>query len=89
MIPKKRMPTHPGEILAEEFIKPMSLSQTGLAEKMGVPVQRINTLVRGRRDMTPETAILLSRVLGTSPEFWMNLQMTLDLYRAQAELRVA
>ena len=83
------MPTHPGEILAEEFIKPMSLSQTGLAEKMGVPVQRINTLVRGRRDMTPETAILLSRVLGTSPEFWMNLQMTLDLYRAQAELRVA
>lgn len=89
MIPKNRQPTHPGEILKEEFLKPMGLSQTRLAEKMGVPVQRINTLARGRRDMSPETAILLSEALGTSPEFWMNLQVTLDLYRARQDLRVA
>lgn len=89
MIPKNRQPTHPGEILVEEFLKPMGLSQTRLAEKMGVPVQRINTLARGRRDMSPETAILLSEALGTSPEFWMNLQVTLDLYRARQDLRVA
>ncbi len=73
MIPLRRQPSHPGEILLEEFLEPMKLSQIELAHKMGVPIQRVNTLINGRRDMTAETAILLSRVLKTTPEFWMNL----------------
>ena len=86
MIPKHRKPTHPGEILLEEFLEPMGLSQVELAHRMGVPVQRVNTLVNGKRDITAETAILLSRVLKTSPEFWMNLQDALDLYEAREHL---
>ena len=82
MIPKSRKPTHPGEILVEEFLKPMGLSQVELARKMGVPIQRVNTLINGKRDMTAETAVLLSRVLKTSSEFWMNLQVACDLYEA-------
>ncbi len=79
MIPKYRLPAHPGEILLEEFIIPKKLSQVDLAKKIKVPVQRINTLINGKRDMTPETAILLARFLKTSPEFWMNLQTQRDL----------
>ena len=86
MIPKHRKPTHPGEILQEEFLEPMGLSQVELAHRMGVPVQRVNTLVNGKRDVTAETAILLSRALKTTPEFWMNLQDAHDLYEAQAQL---
>ncbi len=86
MIPKHRKPTHPGEILLEEFLEPMGLSQVELAHRMGVPVQRVNTLVNGKRDITAETAILLSRVLKTSPEFWMNLQDALDLFEAREHL---
>ncbi len=86
MIPKHRKPTHPGEILLGEFLEPMGLSQVKLAHRMGVPVQRVNTLVNGKRDMTAETAILLSRVLKTSPEFWMNLQDARDLYEAREHL---
>lgn len=83
MIPKYRLPSHPGEILLEEFIIPKKLSQVDLARNIKVPVQRINTLINGKRDMTPETAILLSRFLKTSPEFWMNLQTQRDLAIAQ------
>jgi addiction module HigA family antidote len=83
MIPKYRLPVHPGEILLEEFIIPKKLSQVDLARSIKVPVQRINTLINGKRDMTPETAILLSRFLKTSPEFWMNLQTQRDLAIAQ------
>ena len=86
MIPKHRKPTHPGEILIEEFLKPKKMTQLELAAKMGVPIQRINTLIKGKRDMTPETAILLSRVFGTTPVFWMNLQTVLDLYLAQEKI---
>lgn len=86
MIPKRRKPSHPGEILPREFLEPMGLSQVALAHRMGVPVQRVNTLVNGKRDVTAETAILLSRVLKTSSEFWMNLQGLRDLYDAQARL---
>lgn len=86
MIPKHRKPTHPGEILLQEFLEPMKLSQVELAHQMGVPVQRVNTLVNGKRDVTAETAILLSRVLKTTPEFWMNLQDAHDLYEAQEHL---
>ena len=86
MIPKHRKPSHPGEILLEEFLGPMRLSQVELARRMGVPVQRVNTLIDGKRDITAETAILLSRVLKTTPEFWMNLQDARDLYEAREQL---
>ena len=86
MVPKQRKPTHPGEILLEEFLKPLGMSQVDLASKMGVPIQRVNTLVNGKRDVSAETAVLLARVLKTSPEFWMNLQTNLDLFDASQKL---
>ena len=87
MIPKFREPVKPGEILLKEFLMPMGISQVALAEQMKVPVQRINTLINGRRDMTAETAVLLSYVLGTSTQFWMNLQSACDIYKAQKTLK--
>jgi len=89
MIPKHRQPTHPGDILLHEFLESMGLTQMELADRMGVSVQRVNTLINGRRDMTAETAILLSRVLKTTPEFWMNLQAACDLYNAREHLAQA
>jgi addiction module HigA family antidote len=86
MIPKSRKPTHPGEILLEEFLRPSGMSQIDLAAKMGVSVQRVNTLINGRRDVTAETAVLLAKVLNTSAEFWMNLQTSLDLHKAHQKL---
>ena len=86
MIPKHRIPTHPGTILLEEFLEPIEMSQVELARRMGVPIQRVNTLVNGKRDVTAETAILLARVLKTTSEFWMNLQVALDLYKASKHL---
>lgn len=86
MIPKHRQPTHPGDILLHEFLEPMELTQMALADRMGVSIQRVNTLINGRRDMTAETAILLSRILKTTPEFWMNLQAACDLYEAREHL---
>ena len=86
MIPKTRKPTHPGEILLQEFLLPMKMSQVELARRMGVPIQRVNTLINGKRDMTAETAILLAKVLKTSPEFWMNLQIATDLYKASRRI---
>ncbi len=72
--------------MLREFLEPMKLSQVELANRMGVPVQRVNTLVNGKRNITAETAILLSRILKTMPEFWMNLQDAHDLYEAQEHL---
>ena len=89
MIPKSRKPAHPGEILLEDFLLPMKISQVELARRMGVPIQRVNTLINGKRDMTAETAILLARVLKTSSEFWMNLQVATDLYKASKLLEHA
>jgi antitoxin HigA-1 len=86
MIPKNRRPSHPGEILLELYLKPMGMSQLELARRMGVPIQRVNTLINGKRDMSPETAILLSKVLKTTSQYWMNLQMNCDLYDAQKRL---
>ncbi len=86
MIPKNRTPIHPGEILLEEFLKPMNISQTQLAEKIHVPIQRVNTLIAGKRGITPETAILFSRVFKNSPEFWMNLQAAYDLVVAEQKM---
>lgn len=79
MMPKNRKPVHPGEILLEEFLKPNGMSQVELARRMGVPIQRANTLINGRRDMTAETARLVSDVFGNTAEFWMNFQVACDL----------
>ena len=76
---ENRIPTHPGEILREEFLIPLGQTQVALAEHLGVPVQRINELVRGKRGVTPETAWLLAQALNTTPEFWLNLQAAHDL----------
>jgi len=89
MIPKHRQPTHPGEILKEEFLRPMGITQVELARRMGVPIQRVNTLINGKRDMTAETALLLSRELKTTSEFWMNLQVAVDLFRASRRIEHA
>lgn len=79
MIPDKRIPSHPGEILAEEFLGPLGITQVAFAEHIGVPLQRVNEIIRGRRGVTPETAWLLGQALGTSPQFWINLQVNHDL----------
>lgn len=79
MIPKNRLPTHPGEILLEEFLVPMGMSQIAFAQHLGISSQRINEIVHGKRCITPESAWLFSQALGTSPEFWMNLQNHYDL----------
>ena len=79
MAPKNRVPVHPGEVLLEEFLRPLGITQVTLSGHLGVPVQRINELVRGKRGITPDTAWLLSQALGTTPEFWMNLQVHHDL----------
>lgn len=83
MIPKHRPPTHAGEILLEEFLKPLNLSQVQAAEKMGISVNRLNELIRGKRGVTADTALRLAKLLKTTPEFWLNLQNAYDLYQAQ------
>jgi addiction module HigA family antidote len=85
MLPENRIPTHPGEMLLEEFLKPMELPQTKFAEKLGIPVQRINEIINEKRGVTPETAWLFAGALGTTPQFWMNLQANYDLARARPE----
>ena len=82
-VPTHRTPTHPGEMLAEEFLRPMALTQRHLADAIHVPYQRINEIVNGRRGITPGTALRLAKFFGMSPDFWMNLQLRWDLYRAQ------
>ncbi|MDY7091827.1 MAG: HigA family addiction module antitoxin [Acidobacteriota bacterium] len=79
MLPENRIPTHPGEILQEHFLEPLELTQVALAEHLGVPVQRINEIVRGKRGVTPATAWLLSQAFDTTPEFWISLQANHDL----------
>ena len=82
-IPSDREPTHPGEILQKEFLLPIGMTQQNLASAIRVPYQRVNEIVRGRRRVTPSTALRLSRFFGTSPGFWMNLQVRWDLYHAR------
>ena len=87
MIPEN-YPIHPGEILSEEFLKPLDISQTRLAEHIGVSVQRVNELIRGKRGITPDTAWKLSQAFGNSARFWMNLQATYDLARSRPTVTV-
>ena len=79
-------PVHPGEVLLEEFLKPMGISQNHLALKIGVPARRINEIVLGKRRVTADTALRLSRYFGTTARFWLGLQMDYDLDIAAEEL---
>lgn len=83
MLPKNRIPTHPGKVLLEEFLQPMEIPQTHFAEHLGIHVQRLNEIIKGKRGVTPDTAWKLAKALKTSPEFWMNLQATYDLATAE------
>ena len=82
-VPTDRLPTHPGEMLLEEFLEPMDLTQRELADAIDVPYQRVNEIVNRRRGITPSTALRLAQYFGTSTGFWMNLQVRWDLYHAQ------
>ena len=82
MLMTKRKPANVGEILTEEFMKPMGLTQLALAEAMGVPRKHVNELCNGRRSLTAPTALILARVFGNSAEFWLNVQRRSDLWQA-------
>lgn len=82
MLMTKRKPVTPGEILTEEFMEPLGISQTDLAERTGLPRKHVNELCRGRRAITADTALILSRVFGNTPEFWLNTQRRTDLWEA-------
>ena len=82
-IPTNRAPTHPGEMLLEEFLIPMNITQRQLADGVHVPYQRINEIINERRGITPSTALRLAKFFGMSADFWMNLQLRWDMYCAQ------
>ena len=86
--PTKRPPTHPGEMLREEFLIPMNLTQKELADAIQVPYQRINEIVAGKRGVTPSTALRLAKFFGMSADFWLNLQVKFDLFSAQKKEEV-
>ncbi len=81
-LPRKRPPTHPGQMLFEEFVKPLKITQTELARRLDVSYPRLNEIIKGRRSVTPNTALRLSRVLGMSADFWLGLQQDWDLWHA-------
>ena len=81
-LPWNRPPTHPGEMLLEEFLKPLGISQSEFALRLGVSVPRLNGIIRGKRGVTPDTALRLARVLGMSADFWLGLQLDWDLWHA-------
>ena len=82
-IPTKRIPTHPGEMLLKEFLNPMEITQRELADAIHVPYQRVNELVNQKRGVSPSTALRLARFFNVSADFWLNLQVRWDLYKAQ------
>ena len=81
-LPKHRPPTHPGEMIREEFLQPLGITQTELAMRLGVSFPRLNEVIRGKRSVTPDTALRLARVLGMSADFWLGLQQDWDLWHA-------
>jgi addiction module HigA family antidote len=89
MIPKHRIPTHPGEVLREEFLRPLGIPQVRFARHLGIPLQRVNEIVRGKRGVTPETAWLFAQALGTTPELWVNLQSAHDLAASRPRRKLA
>ena len=82
LLPTVRPPTHPGEMLLEEFVKPLGISQSALAVRLGISFPRLNEIVRVKRGVTPDTALRLSRVIGMSADFWLGLQQDWDLWHA-------
>ena len=82
MLPKNRPPTHPGEMLLEEFLKPMKISQRRFADHLGWTYARLNEIVRGRRGVSAGSALALGQALNTGPEFWLNLQQNWDLWHS-------
>ena len=87
MNPSNKMrPIHPGEILREEFLAPLGMSAHALAMEIKVPAPRINDIVRERRSITPDTALRLARYFGTTPQFWLNLQVSFDLKNAERQI---
>lgn len=82
-VPTHRTPTHPGEMLLEEFINPRGITQKELADAINVPYQRVNEIINGKRGITPATALRLAKVFGISADFWMNIQLRWDLYLAR------
>lgn len=85
-IPKNRPPEHPGEVLREEFMKPLMLTQEKLADALGISFRRVNEIVNGKRSVTAETALLLADHFKTTATLWMNLQACYDLYAARKRL---
>ena len=81
-LPEKRRPVHPGQVLREECLEPLGMSQTEAAERLGISYPRINEVVNGRRSVTPDTALRLARLFDTDPEFWLDLQQAHDLWEA-------
>jgi addiction module HigA family antidote len=81
-IPTHRRPTPPGEILWREFLEPLGVTQTAFAKRLDITHHRLNEIIRGKRAITTDTALRLSRVLGTSPDLWLNMQQAVDLYDA-------
>lgn len=79
----RRQPTSPGEILLEEFLKPLGLSQSAFARHIGWPQPKVNEIVTGKRGITPETAMVFAEAFNTTPQFWLNLQQAVDLWKAQ------
>ncbi len=86
MATNQMRPIHPGEILREEFLLPIEMSANALAMELHVPAPRINDVIRERRSITPDTALRLARYFGTTPQFWLNLQSSFDLGKAEVEL---
>lgn len=82
-LPKHRKPTHPGEMLLEEFLVPLGISQTTFAKHLGWTQAKLNEIIKGKRGVTPESALAFSDALGTSPDLWLDLQLHCDLYDAQ------
>lgn len=79
MLPENRVATHPGEVLKEEYLEPLEITQVAFAKHLQIPVQRVNEIVNGKRGVTPQTAWLFAQALNTTPQFWLNLQNTYDL----------
>ncbi|SMP06325.1 addiction module antidote protein, HigA family [Desulfurobacterium pacificum] len=82
-------PTHPGEILREEFLKPLNLTPQELAKELKIPIETIDELIKEKRPMSPEIAIKLSKRFGTTPQFWMGFQVDYDLWKAAKEMKIA
>ena len=87
-MPANRIPTHPGEVLLEEFLKPLGVTQVAFAKHLGTSLQRVNEIIRGKRGVTPDMAWRLSQAFGTTPEFWLNLQAAYDLAREKPAMAI-